>query len=325
MVGIGVAAGLGAFAASLIRRKQNQELAPAIEAALLAQGPLTLPALSEAIGFNGLRARGKVIFALADLIREEKIRTIDAPDGTPRRQRIDFIKYALNRSRVANSPQDGSHGPESHPTNRFGRLARGPSFASLRSPTPRGVGRPSVIPAEFPEQPQRQPAERRAHRTVGAEEVPLVGAQARSTLHGRAAHQLDRRDVQRLRDPLQGLDGDGPPGGLVAREGGRLAPDRARELFLAHARPLAGLADPGADRLSKCHQPRPVTPGRAPVSMIDMVRFVLSIWTRVANLPIERAVPEHQGDSRPDDMTRHPNAIRIRRLGRRRLPHAPMP
>jgi len=95
MIAIGVAAGLGAFLATRSQQKKSRALAPAIEAALRANGPLTLPVLSEAVGFKGFMARGKVALALNDLVAQGKVRTIPAPDGTPQLQKVNFIKYEL--------------------------------------------------------------------------------------------------------------------------------------------------------------------------------------------------------------------------------------
>jgi hypothetical protein len=93
--GVGLAAVLGVVIAQLIQRRRNRRLIPTIEAALRAQGPLTLPGLSEALGFKGFMARGKVTLALADMIRSGKVRTIPAPGGTPQLQKVNFIKYEL--------------------------------------------------------------------------------------------------------------------------------------------------------------------------------------------------------------------------------------
>jgi len=95
MIGIGFAAGLGAYLATRSQRKQNAALAPSIEAALRAQGPLTLPALTDAVGLKGFTARGKVMMALNELLAQKKIRIIPAPDGTPQMQKINHIKYEL--------------------------------------------------------------------------------------------------------------------------------------------------------------------------------------------------------------------------------------
>ena len=95
MIGIGVAAGLGAYLATRSQHKSNAALAPSIMAALQAQGALTLPALTDAIGLRGFSARGKVMMALNDLVGEKKVRIIPAPDGTPQLQKVNFIKYEL--------------------------------------------------------------------------------------------------------------------------------------------------------------------------------------------------------------------------------------
>ena len=87
-IGIGVAVALGLFISSRM-------MVPAIEAVLRAQGALTLPALTEAVGLKGFSARGKVILALNDMVAQGKVRTIAAPDGTPQLQKVNFIKYEL--------------------------------------------------------------------------------------------------------------------------------------------------------------------------------------------------------------------------------------
>ena len=71
MIGIGFAAGLGAYLATRSQHKTNEKLAPSIEAALGAQGALTLPALTDAIGLRGFTARGKVMLALNELVAQE--------------------------------------------------------------------------------------------------------------------------------------------------------------------------------------------------------------------------------------------------------------
>ena len=95
MIGIGVAAGLGAYLATRSQKKQNAALAPSIETALRAQGALTLQALTDAVGLKGFTARGKVMMALNDLVAAKKVRVIPAPDGTPQMQKVNHIKYEL--------------------------------------------------------------------------------------------------------------------------------------------------------------------------------------------------------------------------------------
>jgi hypothetical protein len=98
LIGIGLAAAIGVAVANVMQRKRNQKLAPAIETALRAQGALTLPALTEAVGLKGLTARGKVMLALNDMVAEGKVRVIPAPEGTPQLQKVNVIKYELTAS-----------------------------------------------------------------------------------------------------------------------------------------------------------------------------------------------------------------------------------
>jgi len=95
LVSVGLAAAVGVIIANQLQRKRNQKLAPAIEAALREQGPLTLPVLSEAVGMKGFMARGKVALALNDMVAQGKLRAIPAPDGTPQLQKVNHIKYEL--------------------------------------------------------------------------------------------------------------------------------------------------------------------------------------------------------------------------------------
>lgn len=90
-----IAGGIGAYFAIMSQKKQSQKLMPTIEGTLRAQGPMTMPALAEAIGYNGVMARGKVAIALNDMVSQKKVRVIPAPDGTPQLQKVNFIKYEL--------------------------------------------------------------------------------------------------------------------------------------------------------------------------------------------------------------------------------------
>src|ERR1051325_8095415 len=95
LASIGLATAIGVIVANQLQRKRNQKLAPAIEAALRAQGPLSRPVLSEAVGFRGFIARGKVALALNDMVAQGKVRTIAAPEGTPQLQKVNQIKYEV--------------------------------------------------------------------------------------------------------------------------------------------------------------------------------------------------------------------------------------
>jgi len=95
LVGIAVGAAVAMVVAGRLQRKKNDKLIPSIETALRAQGAMTLPALTEAVGMKGFTARGKVAMALSQLVAKGAIETIPAPEGTPQLQKINFIKYQL--------------------------------------------------------------------------------------------------------------------------------------------------------------------------------------------------------------------------------------
>lgn len=95
VVAAGIAAAIGVLISQRLQAKKNKALAPAIEAALRAQGALTLPGISDSMGMKGVMARGKVAMALNDLVTQGKVRVIQAPAGTPQLQKINFIKYEL--------------------------------------------------------------------------------------------------------------------------------------------------------------------------------------------------------------------------------------
>ena len=95
LIGIGLAAGIGVLISNRLQKKKNDALAPTIEAALRAQGGLTLAALTEAVGLKGFMARGKVMLALNDMVARGKVRVIQAPEGTTQLEKVNFIKYEL--------------------------------------------------------------------------------------------------------------------------------------------------------------------------------------------------------------------------------------
>ena len=95
LIGIGIATAIGVLISNRLQKRKNQALAPTIEAALRAQGGLTLPALTAAVGLKGFLARGKVMLALNDMVAQGKVRVVQAPEGTPQLEKINFIKYEL--------------------------------------------------------------------------------------------------------------------------------------------------------------------------------------------------------------------------------------
>jgi hypothetical protein len=95
LIGISIATAIGVVISNRLQKRKNQALAPAIETALRAQGGLTLPALTEAVGLKGFMARGKIMLALNDMVAQGKVRVVQAPEGTLQLEKVNFIKYEL--------------------------------------------------------------------------------------------------------------------------------------------------------------------------------------------------------------------------------------
>jgi hypothetical protein len=95
LIGIGIGCGIGLLFAGLMQKKKKAALAPKIEAALRAQGAMTLQALADACGHGSFMARGQVVLVLNDMAAQGTLRIIPAPDGTPQLQKVNFIKYEL--------------------------------------------------------------------------------------------------------------------------------------------------------------------------------------------------------------------------------------
>ena len=95
MISIGLATAIGILISNHFQRKKNNALAPKIEEALRAQGPLTLPALAKTCGFKGFMARGKVALALNDMVVQSKV----ADDRGARRRRRNFRRSTSSSTR----------------------------------------------------------------------------------------------------------------------------------------------------------------------------------------------------------------------------------
>ncbi len=89
----GIAAGVGVAIAMYITSRRNRKIGVTIEPVLRERGPMTLPALAEALGMGGFYARGKVVLALNDLINAGKVEVIPAPEGTPQLQKVNHVQY----------------------------------------------------------------------------------------------------------------------------------------------------------------------------------------------------------------------------------------
>ena len=92
-VAVGVAIGLVIHQAR--QSKKNANLAEKIVPLLTDRGPLTLPALAEALGMGSFMGRGKVVLALNDMVSQGKLEIVEAPAGTPQLKKVDFIQYKL--------------------------------------------------------------------------------------------------------------------------------------------------------------------------------------------------------------------------------------
>ena len=92
---IGVSVAVGLAIAMARQGKKNAKLAESIEPLLKERGPMTLPALAEALGMGGFYARGKVALALNELVMAKRVEMIPAPEGTPQLKKVDHIQYRL--------------------------------------------------------------------------------------------------------------------------------------------------------------------------------------------------------------------------------------
>jgi hypothetical protein len=92
---IGIAVAVGVSIAMARQRGKSEALATRVEPLLRERGPLTLPAIAEALGMGGFSGRGKVVFALNELQAQGKVEVIPAPEGTPQLQKVNFIQYRL--------------------------------------------------------------------------------------------------------------------------------------------------------------------------------------------------------------------------------------
>lgn len=89
----GVAAGVGVAIAMALQSRRSGQLNERLVPLLQERGPMTLPALSEALGMGSFMGRGKVTLALGELVQAGKVETLDAPPGTPQLQKVNHIQY----------------------------------------------------------------------------------------------------------------------------------------------------------------------------------------------------------------------------------------
>jgi hypothetical protein len=90
----GIPVAIGVAIAFWLVNRRNVALAPKIEAAL-ANGPLTLQELANALGMGGFYARGKVVMALNEMVQRGALTLTEVPPGTPQLQKVHHIRYSL--------------------------------------------------------------------------------------------------------------------------------------------------------------------------------------------------------------------------------------
>ena len=66
-----------------------------IQEALRGREPMTLKQVADLVGKNTFFGRGEVVQALAALQNVGKVRTNQAPAGTPQMKKVDFITYQV--------------------------------------------------------------------------------------------------------------------------------------------------------------------------------------------------------------------------------------
>jgi hypothetical protein len=93
IVGITVTLALGLL--NYRNAKKGTGLPGKVELALRTHGAMTLKEIATAVGKRSFFGRGEVAQALGGLSQAGKVRTIDAPPGTPQLQKVDVVKYEL--------------------------------------------------------------------------------------------------------------------------------------------------------------------------------------------------------------------------------------
>jgi hypothetical protein len=90
---IGLVVGLVMFLLNRRNAQQGTGLAGTIEEAMRGREPLTLAEVAKAVNKDSFFGRGEVAQALGALVSVQKMRVIEAPEGTPQLKKVDFIRY----------------------------------------------------------------------------------------------------------------------------------------------------------------------------------------------------------------------------------------
>ena len=94
---IAAATGVAISIATMIAQKRARADATALSGrvlpALKARGALTVPELMETLDMRGFQAQGKLLMALASLIRDGHVAEVPIPPGTRQLDKIKVRKY----------------------------------------------------------------------------------------------------------------------------------------------------------------------------------------------------------------------------------------
>ena len=95
---IAIASGLAVSVATMIAQQRTRADATTLSArvlpALQSRGALTVPELMETLGMRGFQAQGRVLGALASLIRDGRVVEIPVPPDTRQLDKIKVRKYS---------------------------------------------------------------------------------------------------------------------------------------------------------------------------------------------------------------------------------------
>ena len=99
---IAAATGVAISIATMIAQKRARADSTALSArvlpALKARGALTVPELMETLDMRGFQAQGKILMAIASLIREGRVAEIPIPPGTRQLDKLKVRKYTATAS-----------------------------------------------------------------------------------------------------------------------------------------------------------------------------------------------------------------------------------
>jgi hypothetical protein len=103
---IALASGIAVSVAAILAQRRARAQAIALSArvlpALKSRGALTVPELMETLDMRGIQAQGKILMALASLVREGRVAEIPIPPGTRQLDKIKVRKYTASPQLTSN-------------------------------------------------------------------------------------------------------------------------------------------------------------------------------------------------------------------------------